>query len=335
MIERSLYELLIKYKNMQKKSIKLRVVFMGTSSFADTILKALLSAQYNIISVYTQADKKVGREQKLKKSAVKITAENNKIPVFSPAKFEEGEIKELAGQKPDLIVVAAYGKILPKTVLDLPGFGAINTHASLLPDYRGPSPIQNAILDGEKETGVTIMLMDEGIDTGAILSQKKTKIAPHETSIELTKRLADLSSELLLETIPLWVKRKIEPKPQDNSKATLCQLIERSDGKILWVNDATAIYDQYRAFFSWPGVFTFWERDNFNTRVKLNKIALAEKDSPEKYRVGEVFKMGDNIAVQSGSGIIFLEEIQPEGKNNMKVSDFINGNPGFIGSILK
>ncbi|HAI74554.1 MAG TPA: methionyl-tRNA formyltransferase [Candidatus Moranbacteria bacterium] len=321
---------------MNKKSIKLRVIFMGTSSFADKILTALLVAEYNIIGVYTQADKKVGREQKLEKSAVKITAENNKITVFSPAKFGEIEIKELAGQKPDLIIVAAYGKILPKAVLDMPGFGAINTHASLLPNYRGPSPIQNAILDGEKETGVTIMLMDEGIDTGAILSQKKTKIAPCETSVELTERLADLSSELLLETIPFWVKRKIKSKPQNNSKATLCQLIERSDGKVFWMNDAAAIYNQYRAFFSWPGIFTFWERDDFNARVKLNKIALAEKGfSEKKYRIGEIFKVEDRIAIQTGEGIIFLEEIQMEGKNNMKISDFINGNPELIGSILK
>lgn len=320
---------------MDKKSIKLRVIFMGTSSFADKILTAMIAAEYNAISVYTQADKKVGREQELKKSAVKITAENNKIAVFSPAKFGEIEIKELAEQKPDLIVVAAYGKILPKAVLDLPGFGAINTHASLLPAYRGPSPIQNAILDGEKETGATIMLMDEGIDTGAILSQKKINIAPDETNIELTKKLAALSSELLLETIPLWVKRKIEPKPQDNSRATLCQLIERNDGKVFWMNDAVAIHNQYRAFFSWPGIFTFWERDNFNPRIKLKKIALAEKVISEKHHIGEVFKMEDDIAVQTGNGAIILKEIQLEGKNNTKTTDFINGNPAFIGSILK
>lgn len=320
---------------MQKKSIKLRVVFMGTSFFAERILTALLAAEYNIISVYTQADKKVGREQKLQKSAVKITAEKNKISVFSPVKFEETEINKLAGQKPDLIIVAAYGKILPKAVLNLPGFGAINIHASLLPDYRGPSPIQNAILDGEKETGTTIMLMNEGIDTGDILNQEKINIAPDETSAELTEKLADLSSKLLLETVPLWVKRKIEPKPQDNSKATLCQLIERSDGKVFWANSAAVIYNQYRAFFSWPGVFTFWERNNFNTRVKLNKIALAEKNISEKHRIGEVFKMENEIAVQAENGAIILKEIQPEGKNNMKIADFINGNPDFIGSVLK
>jgi methionyl-tRNA formyltransferase len=320
---------------MQKKSIKLRVVFMGTSSFADTILNTLIAENYNIISVYTQADKKVGRDQKLQKTAVKITAEKNKIPVFSPLKFNEDEILKLKNQKPDLIIVAAYGKILPQAVLDLPGFGAINTHASLLPHYRGPSPIQNSILDGEKETGATIMLMDAGVDTGEILSQKRIAIDPNETSVELSQKLANLSSLLLLETIPLWIKRKIAPKPQENELASFCQLIERSDGKIIWLNEAKSIYDQYRAFFSWPGVFTYWQRGDLNLRIKINKLSLGKTSAPNKYSVGEVFNLEEKIAVQTGMGIIFLEEVQMEGKNSLKIKDFINGNPSFIGSILK
>lgn len=320
---------------MKKKPIKLRVVFMGTSLFADEILKALISAQYNIVSVYTQTDKKVGREQKLSKSAVKITAENNKIPVFCPSRFGEIEIKELANQKPDLIIVAAYGKILPQAVLDLPGFGAINIHASFLPDYRGPSPIQNAILDGEKETGTTIMLMDSGIDTGAILSQEKIGISPDETGEELLKKLGVLSIELLLKTIPLWISRKISPTPQDNSRATLCQLIERNDGKIIWTNDANSIYNQYRAFYSWPGIFTYWEHKDMNVRIKINKLSLAKKMPPKNHSVGEVFRVDEKIAVQTGDGAVFLEEIQIEGKNNVKIADFINGNSDFVGSILK
>ncbi|MCX6761873.1 MAG: methionyl-tRNA formyltransferase [Candidatus Moranbacteria bacterium] len=320
---------------MQKKSIKLRVVFMGTSSFADTILTALIAEKYNLISVYTQADKKVGRDQALQKTAVKITAENSKIPVFSPAKFREAEIAELKNQKPDLLIVAAYGKILPKAVLDLPGFGAINIHASLLPRYRGPSPIQNALLDSEKETGVTIMLMDAGIDTGAILSQKKTKIEPDETNVELSQKLARLSVPLLLETITLWVERKITPQEQSNETATLCQLIERSDGKVIWLDDARSIYDQYRAFYSWPGIFTYWQRNGSNLRLKINKLSLGNTTSQGEYSMGEVFQSGEKIAVQTGAGTVFLEEVQLEGKNNLKIADFINGNPSFIGSVLK
>jgi methionyl-tRNA formyltransferase len=320
---------------MQKKPVKLRVVFMGTSSFADTILTALIAEKYNLISVYTQSDKKVGRTQELKKTAVKITAENEKLPVFSPAKFGEKEIEELRDQKPDLIIVAAYGKILPKEVLELPGFGAINVHASLLPYHRGPSPIQNTILDGENETGVTIMLMDSGIDTGDILSQKKTKINPDETNEQLSEKLAKLSTPLLLETISLWIERKIVPKPQNNKIASLCQLIERSDGKVIWLNSAKSIYDQYRAFYSWPGIFTYWQRGDTNIRVKINKLSLGRTTSLGEYPVGEVFRSNEKIAVQTGAGIVFLEELQLEGKNNLKIEDFINGNPGLIGSSLK
>ena len=320
---------------MDKKSIKLRVVFMGTSDFADTILNSLIAEKYNVISVYTQPDKKVGREQTLEKTAVKITAEKKGIPVFSPAKLGEAEISKLEEQKPDIFIVAAYGKILPKAVLEMAGFGAINVHASLLPEYRGPSPIQNAILDGAKETGVTIMLMDAGIDTGKILSQEKVTIKPNEKSAELSIKLANLSTKILLETIPLWIRRKIEPIEQDESCATLCQLIERSDGKIIWTNDAQDIYNQYRAFFNWPGIFTYWQKDAALSRIKLNKISFKDSNLPETHHVGEVFYLEEKIAVQTGKGIIFLEELQKEGKTNVKVADFINGNPDFIGSILK
>lgn len=320
---------------MSKKTIKLRVIFMGTSSFADAILSALITEKYNIISVYTQGDKKIGRDQKLQKTAVKITAENNTIPVFSPAKFGEEEITELKNQKPDLLIVAAYGKILPKAVLDLPGFGAVNVHASLLPRYRGPSPIQNAIFDSEKETGVTIMLMDAGIDTGMILSQKKTAIAPTETNEQLSQKLAKLSISLLLETIPLWVERKISPQKQDNQMASLCQLIERSDGKIAWLNNAQSIYDQFRAFYPWPGVFAYWQRNELNVRLKINKLALGNTSSVGEHPPGKIFQSGEKIAVQTGAGVVFLEEVQLEGKNNLKITEFINGNTSFIGSVLK
>jgi len=309
---------------------------MGTSSFADTILAALIAEKYNLISVYTQTDKKVGRNQTLQKTAVKITAEKNKIPVFSPIRFGEAEIAEFKNQKPDLIIVAAYGKILPQSVLDLPGFGAINVHASLLPRYRGPSPIQNAILNSEKETGITIILMDSGIDTGHILGQKKTTIELNETNLELSEKLAKLSIPLLLETISIWIERKITPQPQDDAKATICQLIERNDGKIIWMNTAKVIYDQYRAFYPWPGIFTYWQCRESNLRVKINKLSLGNASfSTNHHLLGEVFEAGEKIAVQTGAGTIILEEVQLEGKNNLKIKDFINGNPTFLGSILK
>lgn len=320
-----------------KNAIKLRTIFMGTSAFAETILNSLIQAEYNVVSVYTQPDKKAGSDKQVQKTPVKITAEKNNIPVFEPDKLDENVIQKIREQKPDLIVVAAYGKILPNAILEIPGFGAINVHASLLPKYRGPSPIQNALLSGETETGTTIMLMGEGIDTGDILSQRKTQINKDETAFELSKKLSQLSSDLLLETIPLWVERKIKPQKQDDSQASLCQLIERADGKIFWAEEAESIYNKFRAFYPWPGIFTFWQRtnENYPKRIKLNKISFSKTNPPTSHHIGEVFQIAEKVAVQTVSGIIVLEEIQMEGKPNMKIEEFLNGYPDFIGSILR
>ncbi|MFA6383074.1 MAG: methionyl-tRNA formyltransferase [Parcubacteria group bacterium] len=318
-----------------KSAIKLRTIFMGTSSFAENILSALLTSQYNIISVYTQPDKKVGRTQELQKSAVKLTAEKNNIPVYGPARIDESVFQELKNQKPDLIVVAAYGRILPENVLALPGFGALNVHASLLPKYRGPSPIQNAILNGETETGITIMLMNKGIDTGDILSQRSVTIDKDETAVELSQKLSKVSADLLLETVPLWIERKIKSQKQAESMVSLCQLIERTDGKIVWTDDAETIYNRYRALHPWPGIYTFWEHGDTLKRIKLNKINYLKNNSETKHHIGEVFQIGEKFGIQTNSGTIVLEELQLEGKTTVPVVEFINGYPNFVGSILK
>ncbi len=321
---------------MKEKTIGLRIIFMGTSSFAESILKGLIESGYNIVSIYTKPDKKVGREQNLKKSAVKAVAEIKNIPVFTPARFDDEEIINLAQQKPDILIVVAYGKILPKKVLNMPGFGAINIHASLLPEYRGPSPIQNAILDGKNTTGTTLMIMDEGIDTGPIISQKEIQIDPEDTSQTLSIKLSKISSELLLKTLPIWIEKKIETVPQDESRATLCQLIERSDGMILWSDNAQTIYNKYRAFIPWPGIFTYWQRGNENIRIKLNKIDFRNENPKKEYHQGEVFESEEGeFCVQTDLGVIILKEVQTEGKTNLPIDKFINGNREFIGSILK
>jgi methionyl-tRNA formyltransferase len=314
-------------------NIKIRIIFMGTSIFADEILRSLLKENYNIISVWTKPDKKVGRDQEMKEAEVKLTAKQNKLPVFQPERLDENAIQEIKNQKPDLIVVAAYGKIIPESILEIPGFGALNVHPSLLPKFRGPSPIQNALLQGETETGTTIMLMNAGVDTGDILRQSKIKIDNEETKKELTEKLAKLSADLLLKTIPLWVERRIEPKKQDDSLATLCQLIERNDGRIVWTEDAESIYNRYRALTPWPGIFTFWKNDEKAKRIKMNSISLLKDNSP-KFRLGEVFKFQEKIAVQTGKGAIILDEIQLEGKKSVKAEEFINGYQNFIGSVL-
>ncbi len=320
---------------IEKKQIKLRVVFMGTSELSEKILEALITEGYNLVGVFTKTDKKIGRKQALTSPAVKLLAEKYNLPVFQPQTFRQPEaVKQLKDLKPDLIVVAAYGKILPKAVLEIPGFGCLNVHVSLLPKYRGPSPVQNALLAGETETGITLMLMDEGIDTGDILTQKKIAILPTDTTATLMENLAEQGAGLLLETLPAWVERKIQPNKQDHAQASLCQLIEREDGRIFWDEDAQTIYNKYRALTPWPGIFTYWKNDADTVRLKLISIELQKKDPTQKRADGEVFEIGSDIGIQTGEGVILIKELQKEGKKTTNIADFINGHPKFIGSIL-
>lgn len=319
------------FNNPQKP----KIVFMGTSQFAATVLKALVSAQYDISAVYTKPDAKAGRKQELQKSAVKAAAEELNISVETPLKLDQETIEKIKNQKPDLIIVAAYGKILPPEILKIPRFGCLNVHASLLPKYRGSSPIQNALLDGEKETGVTIMLMDEGVDTGDIIIQRKTSIGKDEMLLELTERLSQLGAGLLIDTVPQWISGYVQAQPQDNSKAVICQLIEREDGKINWADNAEDIYNQYRALTPWPGIFSFWKQDESYMRLKLKKISYDPKDPSEPHHLGEVFLLDGNVAVKAESGSIMLLEVQLEGKKTVTAEEFLRGASNFIGSILK
>ena len=311
----------------------LRVIFMGTSAFAEEILASLIAAGYPIISAYTQAPKKVGRSHKLQKSRVHFLSEKNKIEVFTPYKFDEVVIQEIKKQNPDLIIVAAYGKILPEAVLKIPRFGCLNVHASLLPKFRGPSPIQNVILAGEKETGITLIQMDKGVDTGEIISQQKTKIEKKETAAKLSERLAKIGSQLLMDTLPKWVSGKLKSKPQNNSLATLCQLIEREDGHIFWNEDAKIIFNKFRALQPWPGIFTFWKKNGQLLRLKLTDITLSTKKENQGL-MGEIIQLSGQILVRTGNGYIQLKKVQLEGKPEMAIQDFINGQKKFIGSIL-
>lgn len=320
--------------NPQNKHIKLRTVFMGTPDFARNILDALIKSEYNIVGVYTKPDTIQGRKKEITESPVKILCKEHNIDFYQPEKFNDESISQIKKLKPDLIIVAAYGKLIPKTILDIPGFGCINVHPSLLPKFRGPSPIQNALLLGEKETGTTIMLMDEGMDTGDIISQISLPIENNDNHITLSEKLSLLSINLLLNTIGPWVDRKIELRKQDNDKATLCQLIERTDGRVIWENDAQDIYNMFRAFYPWPGIFTFFKHKNVIIRIKLSKIKLLKNDPEVKHLVGEVFELGESIGVQTINGVILLEEIQPEGKKAMIAKDFLNGYPELIGSML-
>lgn len=317
------------------KEKKLRTVFMGTSELSEKMLSSLIENGYNIVGIFTKSDKKVGREHELSTPETKKLAEKHNIPVFQPEKFTDDAIDKLKDLDPDIVIVAAYGKIIPKKVLEIPYFGFINVHVSLLPKYRGPSPIQNALLQGEKETGVTIMLMDEGVDTGDILAQEKIPIEDSDDLSALTDKLSQLGAQVLLETIPLWVNKKIKAQPQNHSVATLCQLIEREDGHIYWTEDAESIYNRWRALTPWPGVFSYWKRDNNSLRLKILSIGLQKINPLEKHIEGEVFEIGDDIGVQTADGVIILKKIQLEGKNPMEIREFIHGYSNLIGSVLK
>jgi len=312
---------------------KLRILFMGTPDFSAKILTALLDADYDIIGVFTQSDKKVGRKQVIEKSPVKIIAEKNNLLVFTPHRFGSEIINDINGLQPDLIILVAYGKILPKEVLTAPRLGAVNIHPSLLPKFRGPSPIQNTLLSGDEMTGSTIMMMDASVDTGDILRQKEIAVTSNETYVELADKLADFSANLLLETLDDFLAGDIVPQKQDDALASYCKMIKKADGQINWQNSAETIYNKYRAFFAWPGIFTSLDIGGQSKRLKLNEICVANIN-PNTCQPGEVFQSDDNIYVQTSDGAIRLKEVQLEGKPSMNVLDFANGHKNFIGSIL-
>lgn len=319
----------------QKNTIpETSIVFMGTPTFAAELLQSLIEAGYKVIGVVTQTDKPFGRKHETKSTPVKEVAEKASIPVFQPEKLDETARKTLSDWKPDLLVVAAYGKILPPNFLKIPSLGSVNVHASLLPRWRGASPIQNALMAGDAATGITLMQMDEGMDTGKIIAQKSLDIAPDETAKELSDRLTPLAAELLLETLPQWIDQSITAEPQPSQGTTLCQLIEREDGRIFWTSPAEEIYNRYRGLTPWPGVFTFWKQGEDFTRVKLQRLSLQKTSPMSETPVGTVFEVGEKIGVRTGEGVIFLEEIQIEGKEAMSLPTFLNGNPDFVGSVL-
>ena len=319
---------------MKKENLK--IIFMGTSWIAKEVLASLLKEKYHVIAVFTQPDKKTGRKQEVGASPVKEMAQIKKIPIFQPHKIDEENIDKIKELAPDLIVVFAYGKIIPKEVLEIPKFKCLNIHPSLLPKYRGPSPIQNAILSGEEKTGITIMIMDEKVDHGEILFQIEVPIDSKETSADLFQKISILSSKLIIDKLPLWIKGKIKPKKQDDKMATYCQLIEREDGHIFWNEEAKTIFNRFRAFQPWPGIFCLFENNGVILRLKITKLRFSEKDPQKKKQIGEVIRMDEGeIGIQTAKGIIILEEVKIEGKKETKIIEFINGYPGFVGSLLK
>ncbi len=307
----------------------MRIIFMGTPEFAVPSLRALAESQDEVIALVCQPDKPVGRKRELSKPPTKQFAESKNIPVLQPAKIRNNEefldnLKELA---PDLICVAAYGKILPAEVLELPKHGCINVHSSPLPKYRGAAPINWAIINGETKTGVTTMLMDEGMDTGDILLTEETEISLDDTSETLTKRLSEIGAELLIKTINQLKNKGLNPIKQDNTKATLAPMLKKEHGQIDWTKSAEEIRNQIRGLLPWPVAFTHLDG-------KMLKIFDADI-SHESGAPGQVIHCDKKLLrIACGNGSLDLLEVQLEGNKKMEIKSFLAGRKIETGTTL-
>lgn len=301
---------------------------MGSPGFAVPILKELL-AYHHVVGVITQPDRPAGRGLKPKPPPVKELALAYDIPILQPESLRREEaITWIKEKNPDVIVVAAFGQILPPAVLKIPSRGCLNVHASLLPRYRGAAPIPAAILNGDRETGITIILMDEGLDTGPVVARRAIPILPEDTAGTLTDKLAALGAELLLEILPVWVNGQIEPQPQEG-EATYTKPIRKEEGLLDWRLSGEVLARKVRAFNPWPGAFTFWKGKLLKIWKALPVTSTAE-NAP-----GTVFRDDEGIKVACGSGALLLKEIQIEGKGRVGPEEFARGYRNFIGSILK
>lgn len=313
----------------------LRVVFMGSPRIAVPTLEALIANGQDVVGVVTQPDKPAGRGHGLVAPPVKEAALRHGIPVLQPPRLRRPDaVAALRDLQPDVIVVFAYGQILRPAVLELPRLGCLNIHPSLLPRYRGVAPINWAILEGLDETGVTIMLMDEGVDSGPILAQARERVRPDDDAETLGARLAECGAELLVRTLREWAARRIQPTPQDAAEATFTRMLTREDGRVDWRLSAVEIERRSRAFRPWPGLYT-----TFGGRtLKLLDVVVLE--SPTEGRepgevIGEVEVNGEPaIAVATGSGALGVRQLQLEGKRAMGVAEFLRGYPRLAGSRL-
>jgi methionyl-tRNA formyltransferase len=303
---------------------KLEIIFMGTAQLSCASLEKL-AERFSVVAVVTQPDKPKGRELKLTPSPVKILAEKLNLPLLQPLKArDEKFISELRELKPDLIVVVAYGQILPQTILDMPKFGCLNVHTSLLPKYRGAAPIQWAIADGESETGVTIMKMDAGLDTGPILSTRRTPILPTDDSQILHDRLTQLGAELLVETIPDYVAGKTLPQAQPIEGSSYAAKIKKEDGQIDWNLPAQKIWNRLRAFTPWPGAFTFLQTEPKPQLLKICKAKVVEHSG----KAGEILSADKTgIVVGCGQNALRILELQREGGRRLTAEQFLTGFP--------
>lgn len=303
----------------------MKIVFMGTPDFAVPVLRAIVENNYNVALIVTQPDRPKGRKQTLTPPPVKVEGEKLNIPIFQPDKIKnEDNWKQIAELKPDLIVTAAFGQILPKELLEIPTYGCVNVHASLLPKYRGGAPIHQSIIDGEVETGVTIMYMVEKLDAGDMLTQRSIPILEKDTTGTMHDKLSDLGAELLLETLPLLKDGKLNPVPQVEDEVTFAPTIKKEQERIDWNESSTAIFNHIRGLNPWPVAFTTVD----DRRLKIWE-AEVRSEKTEKLP-GTIISITDKeILVACGEGsILALLKVQPSGKKPMDVSTFLRGAGG-------
>src|SRR5437667_12129348 len=322
----------------------LRIIYMGTPQFAVPALERLIAGSkpglvlqegYKIVTVITRPDRPSGRGKEIVYSPVKQLALSHEIPVWQPGSLKRQEnIEMLVAFQSNVYIVAAFGQILPQAVLDLPRYGILNIHASLLPKYRGVSPISEAILQGETETGVTIMLIDAVVDTGPILLQRAIPIAEDDTTGSLTIKLAELGAGALLVAMPLWVQGKITPQPQDEQLASHTRMLRKEDGEIVWNHPAEVLARAVRAFTPWPSAYTNW-------RGKLLKIISAHAVPSEptlEAKPGTVNQRKENdrqmLSVVTGNGLLIVDKLQLEGKKVMSADEFLRGYSQIVGDLL-
>ena len=300
-----------------------RVVFMGSPEFALPALEALNNA-YNVVAVVTQPDRPAGRGRHPQPSAVKQLAVGLKIPILQPASLRKlSAVTELAAYAPDLIIVAAYGQILPRSILEMPKFGCLNIHASLLPAWRGASPIQAAIANGDERTGVTIMLMDEGMDTGAILAQREVPIRSGTTAMELSDQLAHLGARTLIEILPAYLRGTLAAIPQDDSKKSFAPKLTKQDSLLDFRLPAQTLLNQIHAYQPWPGAVYQWGG-------KRLKILQAHVHPTFECDPSGRFVMNGLPAICTSDGLLVLDTVQPEGKKPMPGKAFLNGQPDWL-----
>ena len=309
---------------------KQKIIFFGTPEIAANTLRTLYSIGFNIIGTVTQPDKPTGRQGTMTPPPVKVVAQELNIPVFQPATIRDGQfLTQLQELKPDLCIVISYGKIFPPEFFSISPLGFVNVHYSLLPKYRGASPLQTAIMNGDKQSGVTVALLEPEVDSGPILAQKKLPIPEDIYYEDLLKKYGSEGADFLVQTLPKYISGEIKPEQQNHSKATLAKVFTRDDGCVNWSRPANQIYNRVRALSLEPGVWT-----TLNGEV-LKIIKAHPLNEENDAKIGSVVDVNGQIAVSTGHGLLALEIIQLAGGRAMSAKEFTNGRKDFIGSVLK